>query len=310
MKNWLVYFCMLIIVILFAFYFYIPSTKNTLFKTLVNCTEGGATRQIIHKNKWQFWWPGQKVKDDMYTYKNNNFRIDKMILNGFETTIFNGTDSMKAQFRFTYFGMDTTLFQWNMSSSFSTNPLTRVNQYFLFNKFKSTVENLLGDTKKYFENQQNIYGMKVVQQTVTGASYISTKKTFTTYPTTQEIYDMINLLQSYTAKKGGEVTGEPMLHVEQEGTSVYIAMVAMPTKNDLPSEADFQLKKMILGNILMGEIKGGIYTITTGEKELANYVIDYKKLSPAVGFQSLVTNRLLEADTAKWITRLYYPIFQ
>ena len=60
----------------------------------------------------------------------------------------------------------------------------------------------------------------------------------------------------------------------------------------------------------MGEIKGGIYTITTGEKELANYVIDYKKLSPAVGFQSLVTNRLLEADTAKWITRLYYPIFQ
>jgi hypothetical protein len=310
MKKYLTRIALFVLITAVAFYFYIPTTKNTHYQTLVNCTEGGATRQIIHKGKWQFWWPGQKKADNDYMYKNYNYRIDKILLNGFEATIFKGTDSMKGKFQFDYFGVDTTLFQWNVGSSFSANPLKRINQYFEFNKFKSATENLLGDTKKYFEKQENVYGMKVVQETVKEASYISTKKTFSYYPSTQEIYILIKALKDYLAKKGGEEKGDPMLHVEQEGPGIYTTMVALPTKNELPSEGEFQLKKMILGNILMGEIKGGNYTIRAGEKELANYVIDYKKLSPAIGFQSLITNRLLETDTTKWITRLYYPIFQ
>jgi hypothetical protein len=86
-------------------------------------------------------------------------------------------------------------------------------------------------------------------------------------------------------------------------------MVAIPTKTDLPSEGNFSLKKMVLGNILMAEVKGGMYTILKGEEEMTNYVNDYKKTAPAIPFQSLVTNRLVETDTSKWITRLYYPIF-
>ena len=66
---------------------------------------------------------------------------------------------------------------------------------------------------------------------------------------------------------------------------------------------------MVLGNILVGEVKGGLSTILNAEKQLANYVFDYGKASPAIPFQSLVTDRSLEADSSKWITRLNYPIF-
>jgi len=67
---------------------------------------------------------------------------------------------------------------------------------------------------------------------------------------------------------------------------------------------------MIRGNILVAEIKGGIYSVNEAERQLVNYANDYKKISPAIPFQSLVTNRQLEPDTSKWVTRLYYPIFQ
>ena len=87
-------------------------------------------------------------------------------------------------------------------------------------------------------------------------------------------------------------------------------MVAVPTKTELPSEGNFQLKKMIRGNILLAEVKGGLHTIINGEQELDNYVNDYKKIAPAIPFQSLVTNRQLVTDTSKWVTQLYYPIFQ
>jgi hypothetical protein len=66
---------------------------------------------------------------------------------------------------------------------------------------------------------------------------------------------------------------------------------------------------MALGNILVGEVKGGTYTVISGEQNLTNYVNDHKKMSPAIPYQSLVTDRLLEADTSKWVTKLYYPVF-
>jgi len=100
-----------------------------------------------------------------------------------------------------------------------------------------------------------------------------------------------------------------MLNVFETGPESYEAMVAIPTKWDIPMEGNFKLKKMVLGNILVGEVKGGVKTITQQEKELAFYVTDHNKMSPAISFQSLVTNRLQEPDTSKWVTRLYYPVF-
>ena len=31
--------------------------------------------------------------------------------------------------------------------------------------------------------------------------------------------------------------------------------------------------------------------------------------SPAIPFESLVTNRMQEPDTSKWVTKIYYPGF-
>jgi hypothetical protein len=31
--------------------------------------------------------------------------------------------------------------------------------------------------------------------------------------------------------------------------------------------------------------------------------------TPAIPYQSIITNRLTETDTTKWITKIYQPIF-
>ncbi|MEI8058912.1 MAG: hypothetical protein WCG67_02045, partial [Ferruginibacter sp.] len=102
----------------------------------------------------------------------------------------------------------------------------------------------------------------------------------------------------------------PMLNVHEENSSSFETMVAINTKKEVTANETFQLKRMHLGVILMGEVKGGLHTITTGEKEMSNYVTDHRKYTPAIPYQSLVTDRLNEPDTSKWITRLYFPIFQ
>jgi hypothetical protein len=309
MKKFISGLLLLAVIIIIAFYYYIPTTQNLDLVTEVSCTETGAARQILYKDKWAMWWPGKKAQDNVYTYKDFNYRIDKIKLNGIETTIFNDEDSLHAFFQFSYDAIDTCIFQWSSTYQFAANPIKRFHQYRQLNNFKNNVASLLLETKKYFDEPVNIYGMKVIRETVKEAHYLSTKNTFTHYPTTAEIYEMIESIKAYLATKGNEENGEPMLHVEKEGEAVYETLVAIPTKTALPAEGKFQPKKMILGFILKGEIKGGPATILKGEKEMANYIIDYKKMSPAIPFQTLVTNRLQQPDTTKWITHLYYPIF-
>jgi hypothetical protein len=43
--------------------------------------------------------------------------------------------------------------------------------------------------------------------------------------------------------------------------------------------------------------------------QMKNYISDYQRTVMAIPFQSLVTDRRKEADTTKWLTKLYFPIF-
>lgn len=311
MKKWIIIVCLFLLVIATILYFLIPANKNTGYKVMVNCTESGASRKIINKENWQLWWPGQKINDTLYTYQSRTYKIDKILLNGIQTTIFNNKDSVKAVLQVLFYGNDSTQFQWMFNNiNYSANPLIRFKQYFAVRKCSKNIVLLLENMKKYFDNPENIYGLKITRQRVAEASMISLKDTFQQYPSTQEIYGMIQSVKGYIQKKGGEESGHPMLHVEKEGPAIFEVMVAVPTKKDLPSEGQFELKHMHLGFILTADVKGGAYSIVKGEEELTNYFRDYKKNSPAISFQSLVTDRLTETDSTKWVTRLYYPVFQ
>jgi hypothetical protein len=59
----------------------------------------------------------------------------------------------------------------------------------------------------------------------------------------------------------------------------------------------------------MAEVKGGPSRVDGCLLAVENYVKDHNMMSPAIPFQSLVTDRMAEKDTAQWITRIYYPVF-
>lgn len=290
-------------------YFFIQTTNVFTDEIIISCTQDGAARKIVDKDKWKQWWPGNKQNENIYSFGHYNYRIDKILLNGFETTVYDNKDSAKAALEIFSSGIDSSQFLLTSTYKFSADPAKRLIQFFHFKTIKANLKDLAASIEKYFQQEKNIYGIQVLKQKVTDSSLIAVKQKFPRYPSTEEIYDMINSLKEYIREKGGEENNYPMLNVHQEKANLYEAMVAIPTKGDLPSEGKFQLKKMVLGNILMAEVRGGTGRILEGEQELTNYVYDHQKLSPAIPYQSLVTNRLTETDTSKWITRLYYPVF-
>lgn len=309
MKRLLLISLLLVFATAVFLYSRIPATDNYTYGMALRCTENGAIRQLHDSTKWNLWWPGKKINDGTYSFANRTFNIRDIILPGISTRIDNNGDSIKAFFQVSALKPDSTIFQWSFTYVYSSNPIKRLQQYFGLQRLKTDLKHFIIAVKPYFEKEENIYGMKIEQQKVKDSSLISMKQTFDHYPTTEDIYQMVNVLKEYVQKKKGEQTNPPMLNVFPVSGTSYEVMVAIPTKWDLPEEGTFKLKKMVLGNILVGEVKGGLSTILNAEKQLANYVFDYGKVSPAIPFQSLVTDRSLEADSSKWITRLNYPIF-
>jgi hypothetical protein len=100
-----------------------------------------------------------------------------------------------------------------------------------------------------------------------------------------------------------------MLNMKQVDSSYYEVMTAIAVDRELPTTNHFAAKFMLKGgNILEAEIKGGPYTIENAFNVLEIYRSDHNYTSPAIPFQLLMTDRVKEPDTTKWITKLYYPI--
>ena len=60
--------------------------------------------------------------------------------------------------------------------------------------------------------------------------------------------------------------------------------------------------------VLTAEVGGGYGAIRQAHTQFNYFIQDYSLLQMANSFESLVTDRSLERDTAKWITRFYTPI--
>lgn len=309
MKKWLLLILIIVIASSITLYFSFPSTQTYNFQTTFACAPQAVTRQIINKEKWQNWWPGKKINDSIYSFENCKYKIGKILLNGFHTTVYNNKDSINGLLQFIYFGTDSTQLKWACDYHFSTNPLKRIKESREIKQLNNNVVELILDVKKFFSVPSNVYGMKITEENITDSTMIALKQMFDHYPTTGEIYDMIHSVKNYIKENNGEETNYPMLNVHKEGPSRFQAMVGVPTKVDLPAKGKFELKKMVLGVILRADVKGGVERVKEGEKQLAYYVTDHQKYSPAIPFQSLVTDRVAQPDSTQWITRLYYPIF-
>jgi hypothetical protein len=68
------------------------------------------------------------------------------------------------------------------------------------------------------------------------------------------------------------------------------------------------MRRIVTVKALGVQVKGGNATIRQALKELEQYVNDYRLFSPAIPFENLITNRLMEPDTSKWITNVYQPL--
>lgn len=99
-----------------------------------------------------------------------------------------------------------------------------------------------------------------------------------------------------------------MLNIRREDSTYFEAMVAIPVNKQLPNQGKIAFKRMFAGIILVTEVAGGPQRIKEAFSQLQVYMQDYEYQPPVIPFESLITDRSKETDTAKWVTKIYYPV--
>ncbi len=298
-----------VLLLLIATVFLLPRTKTITQTANIICPMDAVTRLMVNTSKWNKWWPGEKINDSSFSYHQQAFAIETILLNGFKANSITPNLSTHVDVQFVSQSTTETQIIFTTRFIFSANPLIKLRQYINMGKYKLEYANFLQQLEKFFGNTQKVYGHSIAMQKVKYSSLISVKKGFDHYPTTPEVYALVNELKVYIAAQNGKEQDQPILNVYPLSQTTYEAMVAIATNKNLPSTNRYLLKNMMLGNIVVSEVKGGQHAINNCQQEVENYVRDYKKESPAIPFQQLVTNRITETDTSKWVTTINYPVF-
>jgi hypothetical protein len=304
MRKWI----LAIPALLLAVAYFLPEQRVTQTTFLTDLPVQVVLRTLADTNRWTQWWPGKKINDTTYLIGEKAFIKSPVRVNGFSVTHANGTPSIRLDVDYQAAPGNQTSFQARTTFLFSDNPFKKIGQHFDYAGWKKTAEDFNDSLKSYFNNDENIYGFRIRKEKVPNAHYISVSSVYQDPPEQAGIDSLVAALREYADAQQATIVNQPIMHVIQDGGKHKI-MVALPTNRELPSGNGFQYKQMILGFILVADVRGGPHKIRQCQEAMERYMMDHGQSSPAIPFQRMLTDRARVKDTSNWMTAVNYPVF-
>ena len=314
MKKLLLVLLIVLLSILAGSYIFISDKIEISKVAMLDVNKRAAYRCFTESNLLQDFLKDsqqQTSTDTGYLFKHNDvsFQFKQRMFDLVEVPITYKGLNLNSFISFMQPSQDSCGVTWRTALKMSSNPFKRIQQYLQVKKIHKTMGYILDLLTQFTANKKNIYGLQIERTTVTDSLLVTSKFTSEKYPTEETYYASIKELQQFISANGATAANYPMLNVTAIDSNRFEVTVAVPVSKEIPGSTAIFFKRMFPGNILTAEVKGGTGAVEEGFRQLNNYVSDYGLVPPAIPFQSLVTDRSIEKDSSKWITKLYYPIF-
>jgi predicted transcriptional regulator YdeE len=315
MKKWL--FVLLAALILFCIgtFLFIPAKITITGSTFVKTTDIGAERFVVNDSNWGKWWnysdssANRTIAVAPFTRNGDEFTLNQKFYKSVDILILHKKQSVNSKLLIVPLALDSTGIEWKTALASGNNPYSKLVQYFEAREIKKNMDEVLASLRIFLSNVENVYGINIEKNHLKDTLYVTGKTELPHYPSTEELYGFIKKIQNYTAKNGVQQSGSPIFNVTQMDNNRFQLMAGIPV-NQLLKEADgFSTKNMVKGSFMISEVTGGNHTIEKASQSLQQYFQDYRKTSMAMNFTMLVTDRILQPDSSKWITKLYRPVY-
>ncbi|MBI3137664.1 MAG: GyrI-like domain-containing protein [Sphingobacteriales bacterium] len=311
MKKWILLLLVLLTGAFAAVYLFIPGKMIIRTSVRIAANKDGLYRKLSNPASWTQWWPGDKTPDasGAYILGNTRFRPDAPRTLSLPFSISDGNLGTGAELTLLAIGTDSSTLHLEASVPGSSNPFQRINAWYRAKKIKEKLRVILESISHTYSAVAGVYDYDIQKKSVTDSNLVFIATEIKTVPDPVYIYSLVARLKNYLQEQQAVETGFPMLNVFTPDSVHYLVKLALPVNRRLPDSGDIHYRWMLGGgNILVTEVKGGPGEIRKAYGQILNYVNDHKRIAPAIPFESLVTDRLQEKDSSKWITRIYYPV--
>lgn len=266
-----------------------------------------STKYLHDLSKWQQWFPSTSPKK--FIYNNIEFNTGEMTYSNANILIVKNNDSFHSTITVFPYSYNSSLIRWSYSFQTSKNPFRRISEYMEAKNIWISMDALLENFKKSVQNTKNIYGFDINYTTLTDTALVSTITITKQYPDTRTIYKIIDKLKSYIISQHASVHNYPMLNITTLEDSTYKLMVGLPTNIPLKGNNEILPKRMVMikNKTLVTEVKGDANEVQKGFAAIKYFMQDNHYQSPVIPFQQLITNRMEQPDSTKWITKIFAP---
>lgn len=287
----------------------IPSALPVGATVPVSSSSAASSRLLFDTKEWKKWWPGTISGDTLFTYNENHFTIQKLTLNNLEVQITNAKLDLKGALIIIPISNDSLVLDWKYIIPTGYNPIRKIRAYFEAKKLANDLSTILNKVKGLLEDNFFLYGVKIQKEKVVDTLLISSKLAYNKYPDMNDAYTLIGKLEKLLADQQIKGTNPPMLHIRKLDSAMYETQVAIPILQWPKTDANSQIKRMIMGNILTTVVNGGPSSVKKAYQNMQQYIYDHNMAQPAIPYESLITNRMQEKDTSKWVTKIYFPVY-
>lgn len=318
MKKWIVGILLALVAFITSLYIFIPSQLFIQSTTLLGVSKPALTRLLFDDSNWPRWWNDKDitaVQQELYPAFDFNKSRWTVADKKFSSIIIvaDKQDKPVSTTSLNIIGVskDSVRLNWEASIAASLNPIKRFNQWLTARQLKEDMNSMLSKIAVFFSKQTNVYGIDIRRDKIVDSTLISTYDSVKGYPSMEFVYSLINNLKNYTSSQNAVITGNPMLNIFTKDSLMYVIKVALPVNKKLPARGSISYKWMLPGGyILVADVKGDSKTVDSAFKQMEFFVNDYNRRSPAIPFLSLITDRMLEKDSSKWISRINYPVIE
>lgn len=315
MKKWIIGSLFFLAILVAGSYLFIP--RDFIFRNTISISTNpsGFHRTFFDNTDWSAWWPGENKASTSpngfpcFSFKGSTYSIVEKRINALVVSISSNTSSTNTLLNIVPVTDDSVQLIWIGKSSVSVNPFKRLKSYFEWKDLQNDMDGILKKIKSYFSNPDNIYGIHIQEALIKDSMVISTYATTNAFPDNRFIYGLLGQLKDHIKKYAAKETDYPILNILPTDSTGYLTRVAIPIDRRLQPSGTISSKWMMAGGpILVTEVKGGMGIIQNAFHQMELYVNDHRRTMPAIPWQALITNRLTEKDTGKWVTRIYFPV--
>ena len=316
MNRWLLSVVVILAVSVCALYVFIPGTLEVSKVIPVKGNVDAANRVLADTTRWSAWWPGgggQGSNPDghpVLTYGNTKYVVMQRFLRSAAVEIdADGLVLPSMLVAAPHRGIDSTFLTWSFRRQTSSNPLERLKDYWAARRIHAEMGDILAGLRNYLETDSLLYGLSIRKERVKDTLVAETTRKLIAYPSTTDIYSVVQVLENFVKGYGGSVIGYPMVNVTPD-SGAYTVRVAVPVDRQTFDKGDIVFHNLPGRALFLdADVHGGEWSVREGLRQMGYYLSDRQRKLMAIPFTSLITDRRVQPDTSKWVTRIYFPFF-